>query len=139
MKRGLILSALIVSSCATANDGVFLPKSDYPPDPWVKGYAQEDDCLGGEKLAAIDFALPQYPKRAFKSGRQGWTIVRLDVDADGVTQNVSIDRAVPYGGLFEKPSREAVKAWLFEPPQDGALTACRVLIRYRLGQVSLGS
>jgi TonB family protein len=115
-----------------------MPRSDYPPDPWVKGYAQESDCLGGEKLAAIKLDLPQYPNRAFKGGRQGWTIVRLDVGADGNTQNVAIERAVPHGGMFEKPSLRAVKNWTFAPPKTGPLTACRVLIQYRLGAVTLG-
>jgi len=60
---------------------VFTPRSAYPPDPWVKGYSNPDDCLGGEKLAAINFELPKYPKRSFNSGRQGWVIVKLDVTA----------------------------------------------------------
>lgn len=133
-----LVSALQMASCATTSDAPFIPTSDYPPDPWVKGYAKTEDCLGGEKLAALSFELPAYPKRAFARGRQGWTLVVLDVDAQGQTHNVSIDRAVPYGGLFETPSRKAVQAWVFAPPKDGPLTACRVLIQYKLGKVSLG-
>lgn len=134
---GLVSLSLVIG-CASTPD-VFTPRSDYPPDPWVKGYAQPDDCLGGEKLAALSLDLPDYPRRAFNGGRQGWTIVRLDVNAQGQTENVQIDRAVPYGGLFETPSRKAVESWSFAPPQDGKLVACRVLIRYRLGEVTLGS
>lgn len=130
---------LIAAGCASSGEPApFLPRSDYPVDPWVKGYAQADDCLGGEKLAAINVDLPNYPRRALKGGRQGWTIVQLDVDATGQTQNVKIQRAVPYGGLFETPSRKAVEDWTFAAPKPGPLTACRVLIRYRLGKVSLG-
>lgn len=138
MKYGLLLiaSSLILSACATKK--TFVPKSQYPPDPWVKGYSNPDDCIGGEQLAAIDFALPEYPRRAFNSGRQGWVIIVLDVNSEGETENVSIDRAVP-DGLFGGNAKDAVKKWRFEPPRSGPLENCRVLIRYRFGKVSLGT
>ena len=136
MKPGLILlAAAILSSCASNKP--FYPKSDYPVDPWVKGYADPDDCLGGEKLAAIQFQLPAYPKRAFRAGQQGWVLLRLDVAASGETQNVSVERAVP-DRYFGGSARRAAEDWLFEPPKDGAMRNCRVLLRYRLGAVSLG-
>lgn len=133
---GALLSGLYLGACATKT--VFIPKSAYPPDPWVKGYAADQDCLGGEKLAAIDFALPDYPRRSFNSGRQGWAIIRLDVDAQGQTHNVDVERSVPEG-LFERSSTGAVKAWRFAPPSGGPLSNCRVLLRYRGGTVSLGA
>lgn len=126
----------LLSACAST-DKPFMPRSDYPPDPYVKGYADPDDCLGGEKLAAIDFALPDYPRRMWSGGRQGWTIIRLDVAESGETENVRIERSVP-GGAFSSASVSAVKDWRFQPPEDGALKNCRVLIRYRLGEVTLG-
>lgn len=131
----MLVTALALFGCAS--NGRFMPKSDYPIDPWVKGYADPDDCLGGEKLAARHFALPTYPKKAFKNGRQGWVILRLDVDAAGATQNVRIERAIP-DRLFGGGAIKAARKWQFEPPIDGALKNCRVLIRYRLGEVSLG-
>lgn len=103
----------------------------------MKGYSNPDDCLGGERLAAITVDLPDYPRRAFNSGRQGWVIVRLDVDAMGATENVTVERAVP-DAIFPSNAREAVQNWQFEPPKGGALQNCRVLIRYRFGTVSLG-
>lgn len=134
-KAWLLLSALLLGACATKK--TFNPKSQYPADPWVKGYSNPDDCLGGEKLAAIDFDLPDYPRRAFNTGRQGWVIVKLDVLENGETDNVDIERAVP-DALFPAGARSAVKKWRFEPPKDGALQNCRVLIRYQFGRVSLG-
>lgn len=131
-----LLSGLYLSGCATKT--VFMPKSAYPPDPWVKGYAADQDCLGGEKLAAIDFALPDYPRRPFNTGRQGWAIMRLDVNAQGQTDNVDVERSVPEG-LFDRSSLAAVKKWRFAPPEGGPLFNCRVLLRYRGGTVSLGS
>ncbi|WP_409432389.1 energy transducer TonB [Litorimonas sp. RW-G-Af-16] len=129
------IGMIVISGCATKD--VFMPRSEYPPDPWVKGYADKDDCLGGEKLAAMNFVLPDYPRRSFNSGRQGWVIMRLDVNTAGQTENVTVERSVPEG-LFEKASRQAVEAWTFAPPADGALQNCRVLLRFRAGKVSLG-
>jgi len=137
MKYILLLSlSVMLTGCATKD--AFYPKSQYPPDPWVKGYSNPDDCLGGEKLAARHFELPDYPRRAFNSGRQGWVIIKLDVSAQGETENVEVERAVP-SGLFDGNARAAVQDWVFQPPQDGRLDDCRVLIRYRVGTVSLGS
>jgi len=114
-----------------------MPKSAYPPDPWVKGYSDPDDCIGGEKLAALKFDLPAYPGSAFRGGQQGWTIVRLDVAETGLTENVRIERSVPKG-QFDRASLKAVEAWQFRPPSQ-ALSDCRVLIRYRAGETSLGA
>ena len=135
MKSALLFSLLLLSGCASSKP--FKPKSDYPPDPWVKGYANPDDCIGGEKLAAINFELPEYPRKAFKSGRQGWVILRLDVNAAGATENVRVERALP-DRLFGGNARRAARSWLFQPPAGGPMQNCRVLIRYQLGGVSLG-
>ncbi len=136
MRALFLISAFLMCSCSTNKP--FYPKSEYPPDPWVKGYAQEDDCLGGEKLAAVKFDMPNYPRGAYRSGRQGWVIVRLDVTAAGLTENIDVDRSVPEG-MFEGAAVKAVKEWRFRPPQDGPLQNCRVLLRFRAGTVTLGS
>jgi len=135
MRMPVCACVFVLSACTSSKP--FMPKSDYPPDPWVKGYAHPDDCLGGEKLAARRFALPDYSRKAYRKGRQGWVILRLDVNAAGETENVAIERSVP--SQFGKTARRAAENWLFEPPRDGPLGNCRVLIRFRLGQVTLGS
>ena len=136
MNKGMvILTAFTLSSCASSKP--FSPQSFYPPDPWVKGYADPDDCLGGEQLAASRFDLPLYPNKPYRTGRQGWVILRLDIDAAGTTQNVEVERSLP-DGMFNSSARKAAKDWLFEPPTDGAMANCRVLVRYRLGVVSIG-
>lgn len=139
MKRPLCLlglAGLVLSACAT--DQYFKPKSEYPPDPWVKGYSNPEDCLGGEQLAAREFVLPKYPRSAYNSGRQGWVIIRLDVNEAGETINVDVERAVP-SGLFSGTAKKAVENWSFEPPKAGPMQNCRVLLRFKLGGVSLGS
>jgi TonB family protein len=137
MRRWLSFLAISAILASCANNGLFKPRSQYPPDPWVKGYANDKDCLGGEALAARQFDLPDYPRRAFRSGRQGWVIMKLDVSAEGLTENVEVERSVP-DGLFEGASRKAVRAWTFDPPKDGRLENCRVLFRFRAGEVQLG-
>ncbi len=134
MKAYWLCIAAGLSACGSTS--VFTPRSAYPPDPWVKGYSDPDDCIGGEALAAVKFDMPDYPKSAFRNGRQGWTIIRLDVAADGETRNVRVERSVP-SGTFDKASIEAVEAWQFRPPA-ASLSDCRILLRYRAGQASLG-
>lgn len=130
---GLLVLPLLMG-CASSKP--FYPKSDYPSDPWVKSYADPQDCIGGEKLAAVEFDLPDYPRKAYRTGRQGWVILRLDVDASGQTTDVRIERALPRG-LFEGNAKSAAKKWLFRPP-TAPLDNCRVMIKYQLGKVSLG-
>ncbi len=131
-----VTALVLLSACASKAD-YFVPKSEYPVDPWVKGYSNPDDCLGGEKLAARKFFLPEYPRSEFNGGWQGWVILRLDVNAEGYTENVAVERSVPKG-RFDRTARRAVEGWIFEPPVDGPMANCRVLIRFKLGGVSLG-
>jgi len=129
------LSGFALQACASS-DPVFQARSHYPPDPWVKGYANPDDCLGGETLAARHIPLPDYPRKALKRGNQGWVIVKLDVNAKGQVQNVESEKSIPRN-VFENHTLKQVKTWRFAPPKSGQLKNCRVLIRYRLGVVSL--
>jgi len=135
MRPALFLCIVMLGGCGSTT--VFTPKSAYPPDPWVKGYSDPNDCIGGEQLAAVTFDLPAYPKGEFRSGQQGWTIIRLDVSSDGTTENVRVERSVPRG-QFDRNSIKAVEAWVFRPPAE-PLKNCRVLLRYRGGETSLGS
>ena len=124
-----------ITSCASS-DAQFKARSQYPPDPWVKGRASEDDCIGGEELAARNIPLPDYPKKALRRGNQGWVIVKLDVAPDGSVENVESDKSIPEN-VFERHTLKTLKTWKFAPPRQDGLQNCRVLIRYRLGVVSL--
>ena len=129
------LSAIVLQACASSAP-TFNPRSQYPPDPWVKGYANPEDCLGGETLAARNIPLPDYPKNALRRGNQGWVIVKLDVSPNGRVENVEAEKSVPRN-VFEKHTLRQLETWRFDPPKSGGLVNCRVLIRYRLGIVSL--
>ncbi|MGB3455204.1 MAG: energy transducer TonB [Litorimonas sp.] len=135
--RALLLLAACGFAAGCASSSVFTPQSEYPPDPYVKGYADPDDCIGGESLAAIRLDLPDYPSRAFRTGRQGWVLLRLDVAEDGTIAAADAERALPVG-MFERSAERAAREWRFQPPESGSLTDCRVLVRYRLGDVTLG-
>ena len=135
MRALALASVILLGACASGN--VFQPRSEYPPDPYVKGYADEDDCIGGERLAALKLDLPEYPRRAFRTGRQGWVLLQMDVAPDGTVSRAEAERSLPEG-LFAKASERAASEWLFEPPGEQGLTNCRVLLRYRLGNVSIG-
>ena len=128
-------AVLSLLACSSAPE-TFQARSGYPPDPWVKGYANPDDCLGGEALAARNIPLPDYPKAALKRGNQGWVIIKLDVRSDGAVSNVRTERSVPEN-VFEKNTEKTVKTWSFAPPKSGELQNCRILFRYRWGVVSL--
>lgn len=138
MKYAALILSSVLTLSACASDAAFIPRSVYPTDPWVKGYTNDNDCIGGDQLAAVKFDMPSYPRSAYRDGQQGWVIVRLDVDADGLTQNVAVERAVP-SDRFSRSAVKAVKTWEFRPPANGGLKDCRVLLRYRLGAVTLGS
>jgi len=111
--------ALFVSACSSGPQ-TFQARNGYPPDPWVKGYANPEDCLGGEALAARNIPLPDYPKSALKRGNQGWVIVKLDVEADGSVANVRTERSVPEN-IFEKHTIRTLKTWSFAPPKSEGL------------------
>lgn len=131
----VFFTALALQACSST-EPQFKPRSQYPPDPWVKGYANPEDCLGGESLAALHIPLPSYPRKALRNGRQGWVIVKLDIGADGHVLNVESEKSIPRN-VFEDHTLKQLRTWRFEPPKSEGLENCRVLIRYRFGIVSL--
>ncbi len=139
--------ALIVVVCLTAacsigvgrigGGDVFVPRMDFGIAPDAATYTQPGDCQGGSQLAAVDVQPPDYPGGAFRDGKQGWVVVRLDVEADGTTNNIKILDADP-DGPFNGASRKAVRGWRFEPPEGGTLKNCVVVLDYRFGVAEIG-
>ncbi len=131
----LVLSAALLVSCSAAQPGV--PNHDFPAPPSVKRMSEPGACPGGAHLAAKSLALPKFPGRAKRQGRQGWVVVSLDVMADGRTQRVFVKRSAPRS-IFDKTTVQAVQTWQFEPPTQDNLKGCLVFISYRLGKVYIG-
>jgi len=135
-----LLAGLALAGCAAipiGPRGDFAPRGDYPQPPRTQLYAEPGQCRGGSRLGAIDTPVPDYPRRAWANGLQGWVIVELDVGLDGRAENVSVLRQAP-GGWFGGAAERAVRGWRFLPPAQGALTDCLVRLDFRLGEVSIG-
>lgn len=144
----LLLLLPLLSACSAIPDalplagagqvrGPFIPRDEFPVPPNVDRMIGEQDCRGST-LAAVEAGIPDYPARAWSLGRQGWVVVRFDVQADGRTDNVRIARSVPQGP-FDRESRSTVRAWRFRP-LDGAverLDNCVVMFEFRAGEVAL--
>jgi len=137
----LPLACLALAACQSTPligpKGPFVPRGDYPHPLRTQAYAEPGQCRGGSSLAAIETALPDYPRRAWRKGIQGWAIIELDVGLEGAAENVAVLREAPEG-WFGSASRDAVETWRFLPPEAGRLTDCLVRIDFRLGEVSLG-
>ncbi len=129
--------AFAAAGCAGGGRDVFVPQSDYGIPPESNEYSEPGDCEGGSRLAAVSLDEPEYPRRAFRNGVQGWVVVRLDVGADGRTSNVEIVESQPTNA-FNREARRTVRNWVFEPPGEPGLERCVVVLDFRLGQARIG-
>ncbi len=126
----------LTSSILDRDRGPFMPRDMLPVPPNVSRLIGEADCQGST-LAAVSAAMPEYPHDAYVRGRQGWVVVRFNVEPDGEVDNARIAHAVP-DGPFNRVSRRAVSDWQFRPLGEGMrLENCVVLFEYRLGEVRL--
>lgn len=138
-----LMMVCVLASCAGipqvrpgAERGPFRPRDTYPTVPNVERLMGPEDCRGST-LAAVQADLPTYPGRAYQNGRQGWVVVRFDVDSDGRVARTRIARSVP-DGVFDRASRRAVSNWIFSP-LEGAQTLenCVVMFEFRAGEVRI--
>ncbi|MCG8441650.1 MAG: energy transducer TonB [Caulobacterales bacterium] len=132
-----LIAATVLAGCIGGGRGVFVPQSDYPIPPKPRDYTQPGDCRGGSRLAALDVDEPDYPRRAYKKGLQGWVALRLDVDEKGRPRKVRVIDSLPKGP-FDAGARSAVRKWRFQPPGEPGLTRCVVVLDYRFGVGRIG-
>ncbi|MEO1040231.1 MAG: TonB family protein [Pseudomonadota bacterium] len=146
MKPFALLAALLIAGCVSApvpsplsdprERGPFRAQSDRPVPPNVERSADSSQCAG-EPLRAIAAPLPDYPRRGWTRGLQGWAIVQFDVAQSGSVENVRVTRGVP-GGSFNREADRAVRQWRFAELSEGArLTSCVVLFEFLMGDVYL--
>lgn len=130
------MPSAIVPDFAAREHGVFRPTDEFPTLPNVEMMIGSQDCQGST-LAAISAPTPAYPAGPYSHGRQGWVVVRFNVDPDGAVDDVRVARAVP-DGPFNRVSLRAVRTWQFRP-LDGAdrLENCVVMFEFRAGEVQI--
>lgn len=73
---------------------------------------------GGDANATPYYKIkPKYPRAALVSGDEGWVLLKIDVNAEGLVENVRV-----VGGekrnLFESEARRAVEKWKYRPFLD---------------------
>jgi len=64
--------------------------------------------------SVIEAAEINYPVRAIDKGREGWVIVEIDIDANGLPYNEEIVRSEA-SALLQKPALQALKKYRFAP------------------------
>ncbi len=69
----------------------------------------------GPRILHLD--QPIYPPRALRLRREGKVLLRLEIDAGGVLQSVTVVQAAGYG--FEEAALEAVRRARFAPATKG--------------------
>ncbi len=77
---------------------------------------------------------PVYPSAARRRGQQGVVMVTVEVDADGATLSVDLQRSSGYA-LLDSAALSAVRHWRFTPARHGGQAvraAVQVPIRFRL-------
>ena len=85
---------------------------------------EDEEVLGADQvqnqdLAPISIEAPEYPRRAFRDGREGTVEVEFTVTADGTTDDIEVVNARPRG-TFDRAAKEAVEEWRFQPQiEDG--------------------
>ncbi len=130
------LSGGLVPDSIAGQRGPFRPVDEYPTPPNVDLMIGPQDCRGST-LAALDAPDPAYPGGAYAHGRQGWVVVRFDVDSDGSVHRARIARAVP-GRPFNRAALRAVSSWRFRPLEGVAvLQNCIVMFEFRAGEVQI--
>jgi protein TonB len=78
----------------------------------------------------VERSAPGFPARARALGQSGWVTVSFVVDLDGSTQDVHVAEADP-PGVFDDAAVAAVKAWRFQPGEQGG-TPVAVRVRQTL-------
>ena len=68
---------------------------------------------------------PQYPVDAAREGKEGWVVVKFDINKQGKVVNAKVIDADPKR-TFDKAALRAVKNWKYQPKVDQGLTVAQL-------------
>lgn len=147
IQRFIPLAAMALAACSSVSslpgasrldprEEPFMAAQPFPIPANVDRLIGPEDCQGAQ-LAAREFELPEYPRRAWVRGLQGWVVVRFHVYDTGRPHRVRAAESVPEG-YFEGAAERAVERWRFEElPEGQSLSNCVVLFEFRNGNVRI--
>jgi len=107
----LFFGTLTASTTASAESSI---KSN--PAPSIVGLTVvgSKDTTPDTAPSVIEAAEIKYPIRAIDKGRDGWIIVEIDIDENGLPYNEEIVRSEA-SSLLHKPALKALKKYRFAP------------------------
>lgn len=81
------------------------------------------------ELALLSGPPPQYPRLALREGHQGLVLLKVLVDANGLPQDVQIERSSGFRLLDLAAVRQVQSRWRFQPAQvNGRAAAAYALV-----------
>lgn len=118
LSRGIAALLTLSVGCAAGPQPI-------PFDPLPETQGSAETCADLRQVVPLH---PNYPRRAYEVGQEGWVIVHFDVGPEGMATNVRIPAASP-SGVFESMTLGAMKRAKFAPPGH---TGCEIVLQYRM-------
>ncbi len=98
-------------------------KIDLPATPKVTG--EDYNIITGNKSATPMVQIqPQYPIDAARNGKEGWVVVKYDIDNKGMVVNAEVIDADPKR-TFDKAALRAIKKWKYKPKTEEGITVAQ--------------
>src|SRR5258707_14533275 len=102
---------LLTAAPATAQDRL-------PPPPTDQIYHRPPPCA--LRVIGETHTLPDYPFWSKILARQGWTVLRVTVGADGVPTQTLVDQSSGTSSLDDTAVEHVQKVWRWRPQTDPA-------------------
>lgn len=74
---------------------------------------------------------PKYPLKAFRQQISGYVIAEFDVEVDGTTSNIKIEKAIP-SDIFNEEAIRAIQKWKYRPKVEDGIAMKQAGLRVRL-------
>ncbi len=70
-----------------------------------------------DSLTPVEIDEPRWPSSALINGQNGWVSLELQIDVEGIPEDVSVVDSSP-SKLFDKTALKSIKKWRFELPEN---------------------